>query len=338
VILIGGTRYAGEIKKSVFSVLNFLLPDRDILPMHCSANLGDKGDVALFFGLSGTGKTTLSADPGRALIGDDEHGWGPDGIFNFEGGCYAKAIRLTHEHEPQIYEAARQFGAILENVAVDPLSRVPDYDDDEITENTRASYPIHFIPNAVTSGRGSHPTHIFFLTCDAFGVLPPISLLGSHEVEYHFLSGYTAKVAGTERGVTEPAAVFSPCFGEPFLPRPAEVYGSLLLERIREHGSRVWLVNTGWTAGSYGVGRRIRLRDTRNMIRAALDGRLDGVGFTPEAAFGLQVPSSVPDVPTEILRPRSTWEDPERYDETARKVAGMFEVNYRRFRGRDGEE
>ena len=330
-VLIGGTRYAGEIKKSIFSVLNHLLPEQGILPMHCSANVGDGGDVALFFGLSGTGKTTLSADPKRGLIGDDEHGWASDGIFNFEGGCYAKAIRLSPEGEPEIYQATQMFGTVLENVVLDPTTRQISFDDDTITENTRASYPIEYIPNAVLTGRGGHPAHVIFLTCDAFGVLPPIARLSPQEAMYHFISGYTAKVAGTERGVTEPAAVFSACFGAPFLPRHPGVYARMLGERLEEHGSGAWLVNTGWIGGGVGTGSRIRLAYTRSMIQAALEGRLDDVDTTRDPIFGLQVPVEVPGVPSGILRPAESWTDSEAYLAAATKLAGMFRENFLKY-------
>jgi phosphoenolpyruvate carboxykinase (ATP) len=330
-VLIGGTRYAGEIKKSIFSVLNHLLPARNILPMHCSANVGPDGDVALFFGLSGTGKTTLSADPERGLIGDDEHAWGPDGVFNFEGGCYAKVIRLSPEGEPEIYQATRMFGTILENVVLDQAGRTIDYDDDSVTENTRASYPIDYIPNAVLPGRGGHPRNVVFLTCDAFGVLPPISRLTPEQAMYHFLSGYTAKVAGTERGVTEPKAAFSACFGAPFLPRHPGVYAEMLGERLREHWARVWLVNTGWSGGGHGAGERIELRYTRSMVRAALAGKLDDVSTRTDPIFGLHVPEAVPEVPPGILDPRGTWSEPGAYDDAARRLAGMFQENFRKY-------
>ncbi|NIP58731.1 MAG: phosphoenolpyruvate carboxykinase [Gemmatimonadetes bacterium] len=330
-VLIGGTRYAGEIKKSIFSVLNYLLPDRGVLPMHCSANVGHDGDVALFFGLSGTGKTTLSADPERGLIGDDEHGWSDHGVFNFEGGCYAKAIRLSPEGEPEIYRATQMFGTILENVILDEETREIDFDDASITENTRASYPIHYIPNAVIPGRGGHPRNVIFLTADAFGVLPPISRLEPAQAMYHFLSGYTAKVAGTERGVTEPKATFSACFGAPFLPRHPAVYAELLGEKLREHGARVWLVNTGWTAGPYGTGHRMDLTHTRAMVRAALAGKLDDVETERDPVFGIHVPVAVPDVPSDVLRPRGTWDDPEAYDAQAEKLAGMFRENFEKY-------
>jgi phosphoenolpyruvate carboxykinase (ATP) len=330
-VLIGGTRYAGEIKKSIFSVLNHLLPEKDILPMHCSANVGEEGDVALFFGLSGTGKTTLSADPDRGLIGDDEHGWGAGGIFNFEGGCYAKVINLSAQHEPEIYQATQMFGTILENVVLHPDTRAVEFEDGKITENTRASYPIHYIPNAVVPGRAGHPSNVVFLTCDAFGVLPPISRLTPEQAMYHFLSGYTAKVAGTERGVTEPKAAFSACFGAPFLPRPAGVYAEMLGEKLREHGARVWLVNTGWSGGGYGVGKRLRLPYTRAMVREALAGNLDDVPCNVDPTFGLHVPREVKGVPTVLLTPRNTWTDPEGYDAAAAKLADMFRENFRRY-------
>ncbi len=330
-VLIGGTRYAGEIKKSIFSVLNHLLPAHDILPMHCSANVGADGDVALFFGLSGTGKTTLSADPDRGLIGDDEHGWSADGIFNFEGGCYAKAIRLSPEGEPEIYQATQKFGTILENVILDSAHRTIDFDDATITENTRASYPIHYIPNAVLPGRGGHPKSVVFLTCDAFGVLPPISKLTPEQAMYHFLSGYTAKVAGTERGVTEPKAAFSACFGAPFLPRHPGVYAEMLGERLRTHGAGVWLVNTGWSGGGHGVGARVPLEHTRAMVRAALSGELDNVETREDPVFGLHIPTEVPGVPERILTPRNTWSDGLAYDQAAGRLAEMFRENFQKY-------
>lgn len=331
VILIGGTRYAGEIKKSVFTILNYLLPKRGVLSMHCSANMGEAGDVALFFGLSGTGKTTLSADPERALIGDDEHGWSDTGVFNFEGGCYAKVIRLSPDGEPEIYAATRMFGTVLENVVVDPETRAIDLDSAAITENTRASYPIHFIPHHVPGGMAAHPAHIIFLTCDAYGVMPPIARVSPAQAMYHFLSGYTAKVAGTERGVTEPKATFSTCFGAPFLPLPANVYAALLGEQIAKHGVQCWLVNTGWTGGPYGAGQRVRLGLTRAMVRAALGGKLDRVPTAPEPVFGLEVPLQVPGVPSELLLPRGTWSDPAAYDAQAARLAQMFHQNAEQF-------
>ncbi len=330
-VLIAGTRYAGEIKKSIFSVLNHLLPARGVLPMHCSANIGPEGDTALFFGLSGTGKTTLSADSERGLIGDDEHGWSDAGVFNFEGGCYAKVIRLSEEGEPEIYRATRMFGTILENVVLDAQSLEIAYDDGSITENTRASYPIEYVPNAVIPGIGGHPDNIVFLTADAFGVLPPLSKLTPDQAMYHFLSGYTAKVAGTERGVTEPVATFSACFGAPFLPRSPVVYARMLGEKLHEHGSGVWLVNTGWTGGPYGVGRRMKLAYTRTMVRSALAGRLGDVETVVDPVFGLHIPTSVTGVPTEVLMPRNTWSDGAAYDDMAAKLAGMFKDNFGRF-------
>ena len=331
-ILIGGTRYAGELKKAVFSVLNYLLPQQGALPMHCSANLGGTGDVALFFGLSGTGKTTLSADPERGLIGDDEHGWSDHGVFNFEAGCYAKVIRLSREGEPEIYATTRMFGTVLENVVVDPVTRGIDLDADTITENTRASYPISFIPNQVLGGMAGHPSHIVFLTCDAYGVMPPIARLTPAQAMYHFLSGYTAKVAGTERGVTEPKATFSACFGAPFLPLHPNVYAEMLGEKIARHGVQCWLVSTGWTGGPFGVGQRMRLPHTRAMVRAALAGKLDRVPTAPEPVFGFAVPQHVPGVPDEVLFPRRTWTDPAAYDAQAARLARMFHQNFEQFR------
>jgi phosphoenolpyruvate carboxykinase (ATP) len=299
--------------------------------MHCSANVGPDGDVALFFGLSGTGKTTLSADPSRGLIGDDEHGWGEEGVFNFEGGCYAKTIKLSREGEPDIWQATQMFGTILENVVLDDRTREIDFDNASITENTRASYPIHYISNAVISGRGAHPRNVVFLTADAFGVLPPIARLTPEQAMYHFLSGYTAKVAGTERGVTEPSATFSACFGAPFLPRHPSVYAKLLGERLKEHRAAVWLVNTGWSGGAYGTGSRMKLAHTRAMVHAALGGKLAGATFEADPVFGLEVPTAVPGVPSEVLRPRDTWADGEAYDAAAAKLAGMFKENFGRF-------
>jgi phosphoenolpyruvate carboxykinase (ATP) len=330
-VLIGGTSYAGEIKKSIFTILNYLLPMRHVLSMHCSANIGEAGDVALFFGLSGTGKTTLSSDANRRLIGDDEHGWSDRGIFNFEGGCYAKTIRLSAEAEPQIYAATGRFGTVLENVVMDPYTRVLDLDDESFTENTRAAYPIGFIGNAVPEGRGGHPANVVMLTADAFGVLPPIARLSSAAAMYHFLSGYTAKVAGTEKGVTEPKATFSTCFGAPFLPLPAGRYSSLLGERIARHRARVWLVNTGWTGGAYGTGTRMRIAYTRAMINAALSGALDTVAYEKDPVFNLDLPVSCPGVPVEVLRPRTTWASGAAYDEAARRLARMFGDNFKKF-------
>ena len=331
-ILIGGTRYAGELKKSIFTILNYLLPARGVLPMHCSANVGEGGDVALFFGLSGTGKTALSADPERKLIGDDEHGWSDQGVFNFEGGCYAKVIRLSRDGEPEIFATTRRFGTVLENVVVDPETRAIDLDADEITENTRASYPIHFIPNHIPGGIGGHPSHIVFLTCDAFGVMPPIARLTPAQAMYHFVSGYTAKVAGTERGVTQPKETFSACFGAPFLPLHPHVYADMLGARIAQHGVQCWLVNTGWTGGPFGAGHRMRLSHTRAMIRAALSGRLDRVPVRREPVFGLDVPQHIPGgVPDDVLDPRRTWTDGSAYDAQAKRLAALFRKNFEQF-------
>src|SRR6058998_2171588 len=330
-ILIGGTRYAGELKKSIFSVLNYLMPLQGVLSMHCSANVGKQGDCALFFGLSGTGKTTLSADPERRLIGDDEHGWSDAGIFNFEGGCYAKVIRLSREGEPEIYATTEMFGTVLENVDVNPETGVVDLDSQRITENTRASYPIHYIPNHVPEGMAGHPAHVIFLTCDAFGVMPPIAKLSSQQAMYHFLSGYTAKVAGTERGVTEPKETFSACFGAPFLPLHPSVYAQLLGERIARHGAKVWLVNTGWTGGPYGTGSRMKLSLTRAMLRAALSGVLEGGKFTRDQVFGFEVPRHVPSVPDELLDPRTTWKDTAAYDAQAARLVALFKKNFEQF-------
>src|SRR5687767_7115727 len=331
-ILIGGTGYTGEIKKGVFSVLNYLLPQEEkVLSMHCSANVGRQGDTAIFFGLSGTGKTTLSADPSRFLIGDDEHGWSDKGVFNFEGGCYAKAIRLSASGEPEIYSATRMFGTVLENVVLDPATRAPDFDSDKITENTRASYPIHFIPNHKPDGLGGHPNNVVFLTADAFGVLPPVARLTPDQAMYHFLSGYTAKVAGTERGVTEPSATFSSCFGAPFLPLHPGEYARMLGERIAKHGARVWLVNTGWTGGAYGTGSRMKLAHTRAMVTAVLSGALERAEFVSDPVFGIEVPTAVPGVPGEVLTPRKTWADQGAYDAQAKKLAEMFRKNFATF-------
>ena len=337
--LIGGTEYAGEIKKSVFTAMNYLLPKQGVMSMHCSANYGrDKDDVALFFGLSGTGKTTLSADPARTLIGDDEHGWSVDGVFNMEGGCYAKVIRLDPEGEPEIYGTTRRFGTILENVILDPETRSIDLDDDTLTENTRASYPLSHLSNVDLGGTAGHPKDVIFLTCDAFGVLPPISRLDESQAMYHFLSGYTAKVAGTEAGVTEPTATFSTCFGAPFMPLHPGVYGRMLGERIARHGARVWLINTGWTGGPYGTGQRMRLGYTRRMITAALTGELDGVATRPDPIFGVAVPESVPDVPPDVLVPRKTWVDGNAYDAQAHRLADMFVDNFKQFEDGVGDD
>jgi phosphoenolpyruvate carboxykinase (ATP) len=330
-IIIGGTRYAGELKKSVFTILNYLLPVRGVFSMHCSANIGERGDVALFFGLSGTGKTTISTDAERRLIGDDEHGWSDQGVFNFEGGCYAKVIRLSPEGEPEIYATTRRFGTILENVVADPATRQVDLNDDRITENTRASYPIDFIPNHEPTGRGGHPRHVVFLTCDAYGVMPPIARLTAEQAMYHFLSGYTAKVAGTERGVTQPKETFSACFGAPFLPLHPHVYAEMLGKKLATHQVQCWLVNTGWTGGPYGTGSRVKLAYTRAMVRAALSGQLDSVPATREPVFGLAVPSKVPGVPVEALLPRATWADPAAYDAQAARLAELFRKNFEKF-------
>jgi phosphoenolpyruvate carboxykinase (ATP) len=331
VVLIGGTRYAGEMKKSIFTVLNYVFPEQGVFPMHCSANVGPAGDTAIFFGLSGTGKTTLSADSTRTLIGDDEHGWSDTGVFNFEGGCYAKVIRLSKSGEPEIYGATEMFGTVLENVILDPVTRIPDFTSDKLTENTRASYPIHFIPNHSPTGMAGHPRTVIFLTADAFGVMPPIARLTPEQAMYHFLSGYTAKVAGTERGVTEPSATFSACFGAPFLPLHPGVYAKMLGEKLAKHNARVWLVNTGWTGGPYGTGSRMKLAYTRAMVRDALAGKLDGATFATDPVFGFEVPTAVPDVPSEVLIPRNTWADPAAYDAQAKKLAEMFRKNFGTF-------
>ena len=331
-VLIGGTLYAGEIKKSVFSVLNYLLPERNVLPMHCSANIGPSGDTAIFFGLSGTGKTTLSADSTRTLIGDDEHGWSDTGVFNFEGGCYAKVIHLSPEAEPEIFATTRRYGTILENVVMDPASRRLDLDDGRYTENTRASYPLDFIPNSSESGMGGLPANIVMLTADAFGVLPPISRLSPDQAMYHFLSGYTARVAGTEKGMgKEPNATFSTCFGAPFMPRHPSVYAQMLRDKMRDTGAKCWLVNTGWTGGAYGVGQRMAIAHTRAMVRAALDGRLAEVPTAEHPDFGLVFPETCPDVPAGVLDPRSTWPDKRAYDQTARELTRRFESNFKQF-------
>jgi phosphoenolpyruvate carboxykinase (ATP) len=334
-VLIGGTAYAGEMKKSVFTVLNYLLPERGVMPMHCSANNGSGDDAAVFFGLSGTGKTTLSADPSRTLIGDDEHGWGESGIFNFEGGCYAKTIRLSAEAEPEIFATTRRFGTVLENVVLDE-TRVPDFDDGSLTENTRCAYPLDFIPNASATGRAGHPKNIIMLTADAFGVMPPIARMTPAQAMYHFLSGYTAKVAGTERGVTEPEATFSTCFGAPFMPRHPSEYGNLLRELIARHGATCWLVNTGWTGGAYGTGSRMPIKATRALLAAALDGSLNNAEFRTDPSFGFEVPVAVPGVDPEILDPkildpRATWADGSAYDAQAKKLVGMFVDNFAKF-------
>ncbi|HEV2960817.1 MAG TPA: phosphoenolpyruvate carboxykinase (ATP) [Candidatus Angelobacter sp.] len=330
IILIGGTKYAGEMKKSIFGIMNFLLPERNVFPMHCSANVGRHGDTALFFGLSGTGKTTLSADPERLLIGDDEHGWSPDGIFNFEGGCYAKCIKLSKENEPQIWNAIR-FGAVLENVTLDPVTHAPDYNDDSRTENTRCAYPVDYIEGAVIPGIGKHPKTVIFLTADAFGVLPPISKLNPDQAMYHFLSGYTAKVAGTEAGIKEPQPNFSTCFGAPFLPLRPNVYAEMLGRRIQEHNAQCWLVNTGWFGGPYGTGERMKLAYTRSMVRAAIEGQLANAEFTLEPAFGFTIPKSCPGVPPEFLDARGAWKDKAAYDKAAADLAARFAKNFEKF-------
>ena len=330
-VLIGGTSYAGETKKSVFTILNYLLPQRGVMSMHCSANVGDAGDVAIFFGLSGTGKTTLSADPERQLIGDDEHGWSDDGVFNFEGGCYAKVIRLSPEAEPDIYRTTKMFGTVIENVVYDPDTRELDLDDASKTENTRAAYPLTSIPNIKPEGYAGHPQNIIMLTADAFGVLPPVSRLTPEQAMYHFLSGYTAKVAGTERGVTEPEATFSTCFGAPFMVLHPGVYAKLLGEKMEQHKAQCWLVNTGWSGGPYGEGERMKIKHTRAMIRAILNGSLAGVETKPDPIFGVGVPVSCPDVPAEFLIPRNTWKDPEAYDRKAADLARRFNKNFEKY-------
>jgi phosphoenolpyruvate carboxykinase (ATP) len=330
-VLIGGTRYAGEIKKSVFTIMNYLMPLRQVLPMHCSANVGQAGDAAIFFGLSGTGKTTLSADSNRPLVGDDEHGWSADGIFNFEGGCYAKVIRLSEKAEPEIWAASHRFGTVLENVVLDERTHELDLESEAKTENTRAAYPVEFIPNIVPGLMAGHPKTIVMLTADAFGVLPPISKLTPEQAMYHFLSGYTAKVAGTEKGVTEPTATFSTCFGAPFMVHHPTVYAKLLGERIAKHDVTCWLVNTGWTGGAYGVGKRMAIAHTRAMVNAAIDGSLKDATFEREPFFGLAIPAAVPGVPSEVLNPRNAWSDPAAYDGAAKKLAGLFFENFKRF-------
>ncbi|MEW6420423.1 MAG: phosphoenolpyruvate carboxykinase (ATP) [Deinococcota bacterium] len=329
-ILVGGTQYAGENKKGIFSVLNYLLPAQGVMPMHCSANMGEDGDVALFFGLSGTGKTTLSADPSRRLIGDDEHGWTDTGVFNFEGGCYAKVIHLDPEAEPAIYRTTQTYGTVLENVMLKD-DGTPDLNDDSLTENTRSAYPITQIGSIVPEGRGGHPRNIIFLTADAFGVLPPLSRLTPEQTMYQFISGFTAKIPGTEQGVTEPQPTFSTCFGAPFMPRHPGEYARLLAQKVRESGANVWLVNTGWTGGQYGEGQRMSLQHTRALIQAALSGQLDNVPFEREPFFGLEIPTEVPGVPKEVLNPREAWADKAAYDRTAKKLAMMFRENFKRF-------
>ncbi|HSD64227.1 MAG TPA: phosphoenolpyruvate carboxykinase (ATP), partial [Ignavibacteriaceae bacterium] len=338
--VIANSLYGGEIKKSIFTVLNFLLTFEDVLPMHCSANVGSKGDVALFFGLSGTGKTTLSADPSRGLIGDDEHGWSSQGVFNFEGGCYAKVIRLSAEHEPEIYATTRRFGTILENVVYDPISRNIDLDDDHITENTRASYPLEFIPNVVEAGYvRSHPKNIIFLTCDASGVLPPIARLNPEQAQYHFISGYTSKIAGTEIGLgIEPQITFSACFGAPFMVRHPYEYSEMLKQRMLKHNANVWLVNTGWVGGRFGVGKRISIRHTRNLLNAALDGKLDKVKYRKDKLFGFEVPLTCPDVPEDVLDPSSSWGNKDEYWKKYDALSARFIENFKVFADGTSEE
>jgi phosphoenolpyruvate carboxykinase (ATP) len=332
IVLIGGSQYAGEMKKSVFTTLNYYLPAQGVMPMHCSANVGPDGDSAIFFGLSGTGKTTLSADPNRTLIGDDEHGWGPDGVFNFEGGCYAKTIKLSREAEPAIYDASMRFGAVLENVVLDPVTRQPDFDDGSKTENTRSAYPLESIPNASRTGRAGQPKNLVMLAADAFGVLPPIAKLSPAQAMYHFLSGYTAKVAGTERGLgNEPQPEFSACFGSPFLPRDPAEYGNMLRELVAKHNVDCWLVNTGWTGGKYGTGSRMPIKVTRALLTAALNGLLRNATFRTDKYFGFAVPTALDGVPSEILDPVNTWKDKAEFDKTARNLVGMFQKNFAKF-------
>jgi phosphoenolpyruvate carboxykinase (ATP) len=330
-VLIGGTSYAGETKKSAFTIMNYLLPQRGVMSMHCSANVGNEGDVAIFFGLSGTGKTTLSADPERRLIGDDEHGWSDDGVFNFEGGCYAKVIKLSEEAEPDIYRTTKMFGTILENVIYDPATRQIDLDDARRTENTRASYPLTSINNIVPEGKAGHPRNIIMLTADAFGVLPPVARLSPEQAMYHFLSGYTAKVAGTEKGIKEPEATFSTCFGAPFMVLHPGVYADLLGKQMAKHNAACWLVNTGWSGGPYGVGQRMKISYTRAMIRAILNGSLANVETKPDSIFGVNVPVSCPDVPNEVLQPRNTWTDKDAYDRQAKDLARRFNENFKKY-------
>ena len=331
IVLIGGTEYAGETKKSVFGALNYFLPSKGVMPMHCSANVGDEGDAALFFGLSGTGKTTLSSDATRTLVGDDEHGWSDNGIFNFEGGCYAKTIRLSKDAEPEIYATTQKWGSVIENVVLDPVTKIPDFDDGSLTENTRVAYPLHYIPNASETGMAPHPGTIIMLTADAFGVLPPIARMTPEQAMYHFLSGYTAKVAGTEKGVSGVQATFSTCFGAPFMPRHPSEYGNLLRDKIAEHNSTCWLVNTGWTGGRYGEGSRMPIKATRALLKAALDGSLNNVEMRIDENFGLEVPVSVAGVDDQLLRPRDTWADASAYDEQAQKLVAMFIENFGKF-------
>lgn len=334
IILVAATRYSGEMKKSIFSTLNYLMPERNVFPMHCSANVGQDGRSALFFGLSGTGKTTLSADPERTLIGDDEHGWSETGIFNFEGGCYAKAIRLSQKNEPEIWNAIR-FGALAENITIVPESRAFDFNDDSLTENTRVGYPIDFIPNASLSGMAPHPSTVIFLTADAFGVMPPIAKLTPEQAQYHFISGYTSKLAGTERGITEPVAAFSTCFGAPFMPRPSAVYAEMLKQRIAQHQVNVYLINTGWQGGPYGGGERISIPHTRAMVHCALNGHMEKAEFWTHPVFNVLVPKACPGVPDELLDPKASWQDKAAYDKQASRLAGMFIENFKQFSGVD---
>ena len=333
-VLVIGTRYAGEMKKSIFSVMNFLMPERNVFPMHCSVNVGNDGKSAIFFGLSGTGKTTLSADPERTLIGDDEHGWSANGLFNFEGGCYAKAIRLSRENEPEIWDAVK-FGALAENIVVDTKTHRFDYNDATLTENSRVAYPIDYIHNADPKGMAGHPNAVIFLTADAFGVLPAVSKLTHEQAQYHFISGYTSKLAGTEQGITEPVAAFSTCFGAPFMPRPAAVYAQLLTERLKQHKVSVYLINTGWQGGAYGVGKRVSIPNTRAMVTAALNGELDKQEFEPHPIFNVLVPKACPGVPPEILNPRGQWQDTAAYDQKATQLASMFIENFTTFQNVD---
>ncbi len=331
IVLIAGSQYSGEIKKSVFSIMNYVLPKSGILSMHCSANIGKEGDTAIFFGLSGTGKTTLSADPDRSLIGDDEHGWSDDGIFNIEGGCYAKCINLTEENEPEIFRAIK-FGTLLENVVIDPETRQPDYSSDYLTENTRAGYPVCYIPNAEMIGKGKQPNTVIFLTADAFGVLPPISKLDNNMAMFHFVSGYTSKLAGTERGITEPQTTFSTCFGAPFLPLDPSVYAKMLGEKIEETKANVFLINTGWSGGPYGVGKRINLKYTRAMVSAAISGQLNNVEYKLDDIFNVYVPTECPGVPSDILNPSNTWEDKEAYTKSAKELSKKFNENFKKYK------
>ncbi|MEI6084760.1 MAG: phosphoenolpyruvate carboxykinase (ATP) [Verrucomicrobiota bacterium] len=336
-VLIGGTQYAGEMKKSIFSVLNYILPQKGVFPMHCSANVGSKGDVAVFFGLSGTGKTTLSADPQRGLIGDDEHGWSDDGVFNFEGGCYAKCIKMSKEREPVIWEAIR-FGSVIENVVVDPVTRVPNYNDDSITENTRCAYPLDFIPNAVPSGMGGHPKAIVFLAADAFGVLPPVARLNPAQAMYHFMAGYTAALGGTESNMgKDPTPTFSTCFGAPFLPLPPQVYAEMLAAKMKKHGTPCYLLNSGWVGNAYGQGPRIPLKINRDNISQILDGTLDKAQFSVDPTFGYEVPKALPGVPPEYLAPRYGAKDAADYDKRAKDLAGKFVKNFEQYPGASAE-